>query len=90
MKVGDLAWIWIRGNEEPTQGLIVDLVTKDHLRYAVQSYVVLADGRNHRRSRSRIWLRKEECVKPVHFGSTQRRIFPSRLAKEIVTVQPMS
>jgi len=90
MKVGDLVWIWINGNDEPTQGLLVDLDVED-LRYSQSPfYVVLADGRNHRRSRSRIWRRKEECIKPVHFGSTPRRLFPSLLAKEMVSVQPMS
>jgi hypothetical protein len=89
MKVGDLAWIWINGNDEPTQGLLVDLVINDHLRQT-PVYVVLADGQNHERVRSRIWRCKEACVKPVHFGSTPRRLFPSLLAKEMVSVQPMS
>lgn len=89
MKIGDLAWIWINGDDEPTQGLLVDLDVEDHLRQT-PVYVVLADGRNHRRIRSRIWRHKEECVKPVHFGSTPSRLFPSLLAQKMVSVQPMS
>jgi hypothetical protein len=80
--VGQLVWVWIKG-EEPTTGLVVEVLEGAF-------YNVLAEEQICKLSDDRIWKNKEDCVEPVPFFLLPRRIYPGLIVNQMIPVQHMS
>lgn len=79
--IGQLVWVWIRG-EEPSSALIV----KD---LGSGFYNVLVNEEVLELSDDRIWTQKDDCIKPHPYFQI-KRLFPSLIANQMFTVQPMT
>ena len=82
--IGQLVWVWLKG-EEPSSALVVKADEMMHGTY----YTVLVEEKLHFLHNSRVWAEKENATKPFIFPGT-KRIFPSLIANQMITVQPMS
>ena len=80
--IGQLVWVWIKG-EEPSTALVVEVLEGGF-------YNVLVEEQIHKLSDDYIWNKKEDCVKPFTILLSTKRVFPSRIANQMITVQPMT
>jgi hypothetical protein len=80
--VGQLVWVWIKG-EEPSTALVVEDLEGGF-------YNVLFEEQIHKLSDDYIWTKKDDCVKPPPVFPHIRRLFPGLIANQMITVQPMS
>lgn len=80
--VGQLVWVWIKG-DQPITALIVEDLQGGF-------YNVLANEQIHKLPDDRIWLNKDECIEPPPFFPHVQRLFPGLIANQMFTVQPMT
>ncbi len=84
--VGDFVWYWPRFEPEPFQVMVLELPSEK------QNVKILARDQIKHIHISFLWIKKEDAVKggPVIHMPIVKKVFPSLLAMEIVSVQPMT
>lgn len=82
--IGQLVWVWIRG-EEPSTALVIEVLEGGY-------YNVLVEEQIHKLSDDYIWTKKDDCVKPPSpfLFPNIKRVYPGLIAQQLVTVQPMT
>ena len=76
--IGQLVWVWIKG-EEPSSALIVEALEGGYYNVLVEEQIVKVH--NHR-----VWTEKENAIPPLLVG---RRLLPGVIANQIINIQPM-
>lgn len=84
--VGDLVWYWPRFEPEPFQVMVLELPSEK------QNVKILAKDQIKHIPISFLWIKKEDAVKggPVFYIPIVKKVFPTLIANEIVSVQPMT
>lgn len=80
--VGQLVWVWLKG-EEPSSALIIEDLEGGY-------YNLLIEEQIYKLPDNLIWTKKEDCVKPPPFFPKPIRLYPGLIANQMITVQPMT